>query len=311
MARKPRIHIEGGYYHVMLRGNGGDVIFSNDEGRYHFYMLMQEGVERFEHRIHAFCLMDNHVHLVIQVGKISLSRIMQNLSFRYTRWFNTQQKRTGHLFQGRFKALLVDGDSYLLALVRYTHLNPVRAGMVKDPFEYGWSSHLAYTGAHTLPWLTSEPVLSQFSSQLELARKSYVDFVLDGLSETHRPEFHAGSHDSRVLGDDHFAEQALSCERDAVTNISLDACIAHVCRFYEVDSARLVERNKVRQLAKIRAVIAWLMTKFGDDSLTAIATHFNRDVATISTAVRKLEQRMIQDAGFKKEMDEIQLIIKL
>ncbi len=100
----------------MLRGNGGQDIFFCPEDRYHLFILMQEGIERFGHRVHAFCLMSNHIHLVIQVSDIPLSRIMQNLSFRYPRWVNSRHKRMGHLFQGRYKALLVDGDSYLLEL---------------------------------------------------------------------------------------------------------------------------------------------------------------------------------------------------
>jgi len=107
MARKPRVHISGGFYHVMLRGNGGADVFFNEEDRYRFYLLIQEGVERYGHRVHAFCLMSNHVHLVIQVGEISLSRIMQNLSFRYTRWVNGRQKRIGHLFQGRYWSMRI------------------------------------------------------------------------------------------------------------------------------------------------------------------------------------------------------------
>lgn len=88
MARKPRIHVPGGLYHVMLRGNGGMEIFYDDADRYHFYQLLQEGVVRYGHRIHGFCLMNNHVHLAIQVADEPLSKIMQNLSFRYTRWIN-------------------------------------------------------------------------------------------------------------------------------------------------------------------------------------------------------------------------------
>jgi len=93
--------------------------FFTDEVRYHLYLLMQEGVERFAHRIHAFFCMSNHIHLVIQVGDIRLSRIMQNLSFRYTQWMNKRRCRTGHVFQGRYKAILVDADAYLLELIRY------------------------------------------------------------------------------------------------------------------------------------------------------------------------------------------------
>jgi len=311
MARQPRIHIEGGYYHVMLRGNGGDEIFSSDADRYHFYLLLQEGVERFEHRIHAFCLMDNHVHLVIQVGTIPLSRIMQNVSFRYTRWFNARKKRTGHLFQGRFKALLVDEESYLLELVRYTHLNPVRAGIAQEPSAYLWSSHLAYTGKQTLPWLTSDVVLSRFSPQLDVARKSYAAFVADGLTETHRPEFHAGASDTRVLGDDHFAEKALESQLDIGQKISLDECIEHVCRVYGIEPTVLSERTRVRKYSEARATVAWFMGRLGTESLTAMASYFNRDVATMSTAVRKLEGRMLEDDGLKQKLDTIQKNIKL
>lgn len=111
MARKPRIHLSGGLYHVIFRGNGGQSVFLNDEDRYRFYLLLQEGTCRFGYRVHAFCLMTNHIHLVLQVSETPLSRGMQNLSFRFTKWINWRQKRTGHLFQGRYKAVLVDGDS--------------------------------------------------------------------------------------------------------------------------------------------------------------------------------------------------------
>ena len=131
MARKARIHYPGALYHVILRGNARQDIFIDDGDRYRFYLLMQEGIARYRHSIHAFCLMTNHLHLLIQVADIPLSRIMQNLSFRYTRWSNGRQWQSGHLFQGRYKAVLVNGDEYLLELVRYLHLNPVRAGLVK------------------------------------------------------------------------------------------------------------------------------------------------------------------------------------
>ena len=100
MARKPRVHFPGALYHVILQGNDGQTIFFDDKDRTRFYFLLQEGVERFGHRIHAFCLMGNHVHIAIQVSEVSLSRILQNLSFRYTRWVNRRQGRSGHLFQG-------------------------------------------------------------------------------------------------------------------------------------------------------------------------------------------------------------------
>ena len=111
----------------------------------------QGSVERFGYRIHAFCLMTTHTHLAIQVGDIPLARIMQNVGFRYTQFINHKYQRTGHLFQGRYKALLIDADSYLLELIRYIHLNPVRAAMVRSPEEYPWSSHPYYSGDSPRP----------------------------------------------------------------------------------------------------------------------------------------------------------------
>ena len=140
MARRARIHYPGAVYHVMLRGNGGQDIFVDDSDRIRFYDLLEEGVRRFDVRIAALCLMSNHVHLVVQVAEVPLSRLIQNVSFRYTRYRNAKERRTGHLFQGRYRAILIDAEAYLLELVRYIHLNPVRAGLVKDPEDYRWSS---------------------------------------------------------------------------------------------------------------------------------------------------------------------------
>ncbi len=150
MARKPRIHVAGGTYHVMLRGNAGQPIFFSDEDRYHLYLLLQEGSARFDYRVHAFCCMGNHLYLALQVGEIPLSKSMPNLAFRYTRWVNRREKRLGHLFQGRYKALLVERDNYLLELVRYIHLNPVRAGLVKQPEGYREEFHRGVQDARIL-----------------------------------------------------------------------------------------------------------------------------------------------------------------
>jgi len=210
MARKPRVHYPGALYHAILRGNSGQTIFFDDNDRTRFYLLIQEGVERFGHRIHAFCLMTSHVQLAIQIADISLSRILQNLSFRYTRWVNWRQGKTGHLFQGRYKAVLIDADTYLQGLTRYIHLNPVRAGMVRDPEKYSWSGHRAYLGLETIPWLTTDWVLSQFSKRLSVARRTYMRFIEEGKGGGHQEEYHRGSDtDSRILGDDTFIGRVL------------------------------------------------------------------------------------------------------
>jgi putative transposase len=121
--------------------------------------------------------MTNHVHLEIQVGNISLSKIMQNVSQRYTQWFNWRHKKTGHVFQGRYKAVMVDADEYLLELAAYIHLNPVRAGITEHPEDYVWSSHRAYLGRESLAWLETGSILSQFSINAIDARVQFATFV--------------------------------------------------------------------------------------------------------------------------------------
>ena len=200
MARKPRVHVTGGTYHVMLRGNGGQDIFFEREDRGELFQLLAEGTARFDYRVHAYCLMSNHLHLALEVGRIPLSRGMQNLAFRYTRWINRRERRMGHLFQGRYKALLVDRDAYLLELVRYIHLNPVRAGLISDPLDYPWSGHRAYLGQEEVAWLSTDWVLSQFDERRGIARRRYRAFVRAGTDEGYRDEFHSGAENPRVLG---------------------------------------------------------------------------------------------------------------
>ncbi len=303
MARKPRIHIPGGVYHVMLRGNAGQDIFFEDQDRYHLYLLIQEGVERFGHRIHGFCCMDNHLHLVVQVADEPLSRIMQNLGFRYTRWINDNYERSGHLFQGRYKALLVDADSYLLELIRYVHLNPVRAGLTEDPAAYPWSGHRAYLGMEVLPWLETDWVLSQFDKQLSTARKHYASFVRDGVAEGYRPEFHQGlSEDSRILADDDFRSRVLGKDTPSRFDIDLQAIIRHVSNKMGISETDLRAPGRNRHAARARAVIGYLARRLETASLTDVASHFQRDLSTLSRQVAELEKLAVSSEETRDEL---------
>ncbi len=305
MARKPRIHVVGGLYHVMLRGNGGEAIFFNDDDRYHFYLLVQEGIERFGHHIHGFCCMTNHVHLAIQMGDIPLSKIMQNLSFRYTRWINQREKRVGHLFQGRYKAILVDGDSYLLELVRYLHLNPVRAGMVSDPIEYPWSGHRAYLGEMQQPWLTTDWVLSQFSRQRAAARRRYAKFIQEGMGEGYREEFHRGGEDSRVLGEERFIHRMLKTESKLGKPPSVKKVVGEVCRKYGITERDLASPSRQRRLAQARGVTAWLVVQNKSGTLTELAKRFNRDLSALSLAARKIESKRKESKSFNRALENL------
>ncbi len=291
MARKPRIHVPGGVYHLMLRGNGGQTIFADDADRRQFCALLAEGVERFGHHVRGYCLMANHVHLVVQVAEVQLSRIVQNLAFRYTRAFNRRTRRVGHLFQGRFRALLVDGNAYLLELVRYIHLNPVRAGLVRDPSEWVWSGHRAYLGRERTTWLDSGLVLAMFDEHdVRHARRRYERFVREGLGESYREELHRGETDARVQGDEEFVREALgaSSDRERGPGPTLDAVIAHVCACWGTTEAALRAPGRRRGPAQARAAVGWLATQTRAAALGEVARRFGRDIATMSRQVNRL-----------------------
>ena len=306
MARKPRLHEDGGVYHVMLRGNGGQNIFFDDDDRHHFYFLLAQGVARYGHRIHGFCLMGNHVHLAIQVGDEPLAKIMQNLSFRYTRWVNKKQKCVGHLFQGRYKAILVDRDAYILELVRYIHLNPVRAKLVRQPQNYAWSGHRAYLGLNVLAWLTTDWVLGQFGTRPTASRKRYEAFVNEGRGEGRRGDFHGGcSIDRRVLGDDDFAERVLSKHYAPARRITLDKLVKAVCKEYQMSESGLAVAGRTRLASEARCVIGWLAQQSGQITLTEVGKRFGRDVATLSHGVQQLVLKAKSSSTLAKRLGDL------
>jgi REP element-mobilizing transposase RayT len=306
MARKPRIHFPGAFYHVILRGNGKQDIFFEDEDRYRFYLLLQEGVERFRHRIHAFCLMSNHVHLVVQVEDIPLSRIMQNLSFRYTRWVNWRHGRSGHLFQGRYKAVLVDGDSYLLELVRYVHLNPVRARVVTSAEEYPWTGHKAYCGEEIIPWLCTDMTLKMLSAKRNKAIHAYMALVRDGTMGGRRREFHGeGIGDCRIFGDEEFVHNLVGEEKEIPEKITVDDVISAVCRYHGTNQAELARSGKKRALSHVRAMAAWIVQDLPSCSLTELGSRTQRDLSSLSAAAKRLHARSVDESLLLEEKEEI------
>jgi REP element-mobilizing transposase RayT len=295
MARKTRLHIPGGLYHVILKGNGGQAIFFTDPDRCRLLLLLQEGTARFDYQVHAFCLMDDHFHLLLQIGDIPLSKLMQNLAFRYTRWVNRGQQRTGHLFQGRYRAILIDQDRYLLDMVRYIHLNPVRARCVRNPEEYPWSGQRAYLGLETLPWLTTHAVLRRFAADDgELARRRYARFVSAGIALPAEPRFHRGGvSDTRILGNDGFVHEVLTASAPALRQPpALDTVVQEICRAYGLSESQLSSRQAGRLAAQARALAGLVAMQTGAESLTAVSLRFNRDVATLSTGIRRLTAKI-------------------
>lgn len=178
MARPLRIEYPGAFYHITARGNEQKDIFRDDRDRERFLGYLETAVGRYKAVIHVYCLMSNHYHLLLSTPEGNLSQIMRHINGGYTTWYNKRHNRYGHLFQGRYKAILVDADPYAGELSRYIHLNPVRAGMVKQPEQYQWSSYAAYSGKAKPPrWLTTDWLLQYFGQKPAAAIKSYVFFV--------------------------------------------------------------------------------------------------------------------------------------
>lgn len=184
MTRPVRIEFAGALYHVTSRGDRGEAIYEDDSDRIQFLEILGEVITTFNWTCHAYCQMGNHYHLVIETPDGNLSKGMRQLNGVYTQASNRRHGRLGHLFQGRYKAILVDGDAYLLELSRYVVLNPVRAGMVAHPRDWRWSSYLDMVGERSPPaWLTTDGVLTEFASERREAVRRYIEFVLEGIGE--------------------------------------------------------------------------------------------------------------------------------
>src|SRR3990167_3387995 len=184
MARPLRIEYEEAVYHVTSRGNARDNIFSDGHDKEKFLEELDSVIKRYNWLCHAYCLMDNHYHLLIETPDANLSIGMRQLNGVYTQVYNRRHKRPGHIFQGRYKAILIQKENYLLELCRYVALNPVRAKIVKKPEDWKWSSYLATGGLRKTPeYLTIDWVLGQFGSKRQAAQKRYKKFVMEGISK--------------------------------------------------------------------------------------------------------------------------------
>ena len=202
MARPLRIEYPGAIYHITSRGNARQPIYKDDKDRETFLEMLGSVVSRYGWICHAYCLMGNHYHLLIETPDGNLSQGMRQLNGIYTQHFNRRHGRVGHVFQGRFKAIVVDRDSYLLELCRYVVLNPLRAGVVGSPGRYKWSSYRATAGIVRSPsFLTTDWVLSEFGRIRRKAQDRYKEFVKGGIK---KPSLWENLRGQILLGDDKF-----------------------------------------------------------------------------------------------------------
>jgi len=300
MARKPRIEYPGAFYHVITRGNRRESIFIDVQDRERFLKKLFEYKERYIYTLYAYTLMDNHIHLLIETGKEPLSKIMQGLLQSYAQWYNRKYKTVGHLFQGRYKAIICDKDSYLLNLIRYIHLNPVRAGIVKDPDEYKWSSHRAYLGLEHSKIVDIEPVLSQFSKNIQKSILLYKSFVLEWIDEGKKDDFYI-TVDQRFLGETDFIEDVKKKigeesrkEDNILKNRKLEEIVKQIKKITGVSLKNLRSCSRRNDIVEARSIFVRLALLFTKYKRKEIAEYLNRTPKMISYLERKLDDGKLQ-----------------
>ena len=271
-----RLELSGGLYHVTSRGDRREDIFVDDIDREVWLETLAQCCERYNWAIHAWCQMTNHYHLIVETAEGNLSAGMRQLNGVYTQKLNRRHGRVGHVFQGRFKGILVERDSYLLELARYVVLNPLRAGMVKNVRQWKWSSYPAMVGTAPRPgWLHTDWVLGQFGAQRARQLERYVEFVQEGVRGPRVWEQLKGQ---IFLGSEAFVQ---TMQR------ALEAAAKHTIR----EIPRLQRRALAKSLDYYRSAFDDARTGMvaayatGDYTLQAIADAFGVHYSTVSRAV--------------------------
>lgn len=312
MARSLRILYPGAFYHVTSRGNERKDVFRNQRDREKFLEYLASATERYDAIIHVFCLLSNHYHILIETPAGNLSQIMRHINGAYTTYFNVKRKRSGHLFQGRYKSILVEADEYATELSRYIHLNPVRAGMVGLPEEYRWSSYRSYIGQSAAPeWLKMEMIHGYFDKTSKEAGKKYRIFVEEMLSvECDSPL--QGAIGTAVLGSAEFVEIVTTTQ---LTAQKIDREVPTLRYFASHPSpeeiVRAVESVMRENEKQARQVCMHLCHKYSGEKLQELGVLFKVGVSAISEASRLLTIKMEKDKTLLATVKRIKGILKI
>lgn len=304
MARKPRIEFPGAFYHVISRGNQKQEIFHDDSDYNTYLNKLEHYCNRYHVCVYAFVLMSNHIHMLVETREYPLSRFMQVLQFTYTQYYNRKYSKVGHLFQGRYKAILCDREAYLLELVRYLHLNPYRIKDRMDPWKYKWSSHSAYAGNSCSVSIDKSLVLGHFGKIERIARRGYMRFMEDGIGIEHEENYYK-TVDQRFLGDERFIEEvdrrsARVGEIDnKVRKTPFSVLVKVLAEEYKVDPNKLLKGkgNRNRSLYEVRSILVYLGREWGGISNKELGAKMNRDPSLIS----KLYSRYAENRDLKTE----------
>jgi REP element-mobilizing transposase RayT len=306
MARKPRIQFEGAFYHVITRGNQRQKIFRGEEDYRQYLEILARYKNLYKYRLYAYVLMNNHVHFLIETRETPLSKILQGINQSYTAQFNRKYKTMGHLFQGRYKAILCDRDSYLLSLIKYIHLNPVRARLIKNPEEYAWSSHRAYIKPGSKSIVDEDQVLRMFSEDKGKARRLYQAYVSDGIAV--KKENIYSTIDKRILGDERFAESVMEkCDASIEPGrkekeCSLAAIVAAIGKTFGVTLRQMRQKSKDRGITHGRKLLSLVANEYGYRG-REIANYMEKDPALITRHIQEKEE-------LKKDAERVIAVLK-
>lgn len=323
MSRPLRIEYPGAWYHVMNRGANYKNIFTDDDDREMFLQLIEETNEIQKIIIHAYCLMDNHYHLLVKTPEGGLGRAMRHLNGVYTQRFNRKNLRDGPLFRGRYKAIVIDKEAYLLELVRYIHMNPAKnKNDIHKLLSYPWSSNIYYLGKKKKPnWLKTSNVLCLFSANPRDQRFLYKEFITDRIPEEIR-NIYSKKKLSPILGDLSFREWVKrSFVKDQIENYEIpeankktagptaDQVLKVITKWYKVDMTQLkVKRRGVGN--EPRQVGIYLCRHLCGLSLKDINSIFSLDAyTTTSMAIAKVKKNISGDKSFKDRVEKIKSLV--
>jgi putative transposase len=307
MARPLRIQFPGAFYHVTSRGNEGKAIFRNDRDRQRFLSYFESAHERYGATIHVYCLMQNHYHLLLETPRGNLSQILHHLNGAYTTYYNVKRKRAGHLFQGRYRALVVEMESYCQELSRYIHLNPVRASLVKAPEHHPWSSYPAYLALKRKPpCLETSLILGYFSSRTSSAQERYREFVQKGVDSPPRnpvQEVYA----STFLGNEDFINRIWKKGSGRAVqdsrNIPALKVLAERPSLPAIREAVQKIGGTSDRLAK--KVGLFLSREKAGFSLREIGSFYGMKEGAVSQAIGRFRHQILQTPSLKKKLNQV------
>jgi putative transposase len=305
MARPLRIEYPGAFYHVTSRGNEKKDVFKSRRDREKFLAYLESATERYGAVIHAYCLMDNHYHLMVETPAGNLSQIMQHINGAYTTYYNIKRKRAGHLFQGRFKAILVEADEYAAELTRYIHLNPVRAGIVERPELYPWSSYRYYIGQSLSPaWLRTDFVLGSFAKKTAGAWRKYREFAEDLIGKDYESPL-LKTYGSSILGSVDFVNEIAATHLEGKEDINIPALSQFTTRpspdfIQDKVKAVFVDNEKLARQASI-----YLCHKCSGMKLRELGERFDVRDTGITESSRRFAKKLVTDRKLLKQIETI------